>query len=335
MTSESITIAATGAFLPDNVVTNDELAQWLDTSDEWIVEHTGIRERRWSAPADSTSDVGARAVEATLQQAGVDAGDVDLLLCATSSPDYVQPQTAAAIHGKSGLNPTCGAIDLNAVCSGFPHALQIGFALLAATPAWRHVLVAAAECYTKITDPDDRTTSIFFGDGAGAVLLSRAADADGGGAAVLGAYATTDFSRHEAIIVPAGGTAEPLTTDGLEEKRQFFTMRGSDVREFAVAQLPATVRGACEAAGVSVEDLALVVPHQSNLRILEQSASALGLPMEKLHVTVDRYGNTAAASIPITLDDAVRAGRVSAGDLVCLVGYGGGLSSAATVLRWG
>lgn len=330
-----IGIVSTGGYVPERVVTNAELAEHLDTSDEWISSRTGIRERRFAAPGQATSDLAVQACRQALERSNTQASDVDLVICATSSPDWVQPATAAAVHGGLGMRRDTGAMDINVVCSGFVHALHTGAALLASEPLWRHVLVVGAECYSRLTDPTDRTTRVFFGDGAGAVLLGRELmGADGGASSFLATHYGTDFAKHEAIIVPAGGTREPATPTALAQRRNYFTMDGPAVKDFAVEHLAEAVEHVCSRAGVTPQELALVVPHQSNKRILEGSLERLFLPEAVMHFTIERYGNTAGASIPLTLDDAVQAGRLKAGDLVCLVGYGGGLSWAALLLRW-
>jgi 3-oxoacyl-[acyl-carrier-protein] synthase-3 len=329
----SVVVAATGSYLPERVVTNEELEQRLDTTAAWIVERTGIRERHVAAPDETTSDLGAAACRQALERAGVSAEDVDLVVCATSSPDWLQPATASAIHGKLGLRPATGSFDLNAVCSGFPHAYHAAASMLAAEPWWRYALVVGAECYSRIVNPDDRTTGIFFGDGAGAVVL-QALPGEASHRGIVATHSGTDFSRHEALIVPAGAAKEPLSDEALEAGRNWFFMDGPAVKSYALEQLPKAVRQVCADADVDVSELKLIVPHQSNLRILEQAAAELNVPMDVLHVVVDRTGNCAGASIPIALDDAVQSGKVAAGDLVCLAGYGGGLTWAATLMRW-
>lgn len=343
-----VRIAGTGSYLPERVVTNAELvASGLDTSDEWVVERTGIRERRWAAAGQATSDLAVEAARQALDAAGVDPADVDLLVLATSSPDWIQPATASAVHHGLDLRADAAAVDLNAVCSGFVYALHAGASMLAAGEAWGTALVVAAECYSRLTDPDDRATRIFFGDGAGAVVLTKQlevadlaaiAAAEAGielGSELLGAIDggpldeesaglrsvaySVDHSRKDALLTPHG---------------EYFRMDGPAVRDYAVPAMVDAVTRACRDAAIEPTDLALLVPHQSNRRMLEAAVDELGLPEGRLAVTVDRFGNTAGASIPITLDIAVRDGRVRDGDLVCLVGYGGGLQSAACVLRW-
>lgn len=343
-----IRIAGTGSFLPERVVTNAELvASGLDTTDEWIVARTGIRERRWVEPGATTAQLATEAARRALEAAGLYPDDVDLLVLATSTPDWQQPATASAVHALLGMRPDAGVFDLNAVCSGFVYGMHAGVSMLSGGEAWTTVLVVGADTYSRITDPADRTTRIFFGDGAGAVVLRKelevadlavmaAAQAgvdlgtsvldelDGGAldeetAGIRSVAYTVDHAGKDALLTPHGAA---------------FGMDGPAVREFAMPALVDAVRSACRDAGIEPADLALLVPHQSNRRMLEAAIDELGLPEARLACTVEHFGNTAAASIPITLDDAARTGRIADGDLICLVGYGGGLQSAACIVRW-
>jgi 3-oxoacyl-[acyl-carrier-protein] synthase-3 len=343
-----IRIAGTGSFVPERVVTNAELvAGGLNTTDEWIVSHTGIRERRWVEPGTTTADLAAEAARRALEASGAFPDDVDLLVLATSTPDWQQPATASAVHHAIGLRPDAGVFDLNAVCSGFVYGLHAGASMLAGGEAWTTALVVGAERYSSLTDPDDRGTRIFFGDGAGAVVLQK--ELEVADLAVMaaheagidlgeGAFADLDGGalddetvglRSVAYAVDHAGKDALLTPHG-----EPFGMDGPAVRAYAVPAMVEAVRSACRDAGITPDDLALVVPHQSNRRMLEAAIDELGLPEGRLATSLERHGNTAAASIPITLDEAARAGRIHAGDLVCLVGYGGGLQSAACVVRW-
>lgn len=363
-----IRVAGTGSYVPERIVTNDELvASGLDTTSEWIEQHTGIRERRFAAEGEATSDLAVHAARAAMEAADCWPDDIELVIVATSTPDWPQPATASAVHHALELSPEAGAMDLNAVCSSFVYALHTGAAMLAACDAWTNVLVIGADCYSRITDPADRATRIFFGDGAGAVVLRKELeladvamfaaheagvdpgpgfdDVDGGVAedetpGIRAVAYSVDHAQKDAIIVPAGGSREPLRlvpgAAGAPQlsPRRWFSMDGPAVKAFAVPAMVAAVESACRDAGVAPADLALLVPHQSNRRMLEAAIDGLGLPEGRLATTVETLGNTAAASIPITLDRAARDGRISGGDLVALVGYGGGLASAACVLRW-
>jgi 3-oxoacyl-[acyl-carrier-protein] synthase-3 len=343
-----IRIAGTGSFLPERVVTNAELVDGgLDTTDEWIVSHTGIRERRWVDDGTTTAQLAAEAARRALDAAAAYPDDVDLLVLATSTPDWQQPATASAVHELLGLRADAGVFDLNAVCSGFVYGLHAGASMLAGGEAWTTVLVVGAERYSSITDPADRSTRIFFGDGAGAVVLRKelevadlAVMAAAQAGVDLGSSVLDDLDggalddetagiRSVAYSVDHSGKDALLTSHG-----EPFGMDGPAVRAYAVPAMVDAVQRACRDAGIPHSDLALLVPHQSNRRMLEAAVDELGLPEARLATTVEHYGNTAAASIPITLDDAARAGRLSDGNLLCLVGYGGGLQSAACVVRW-
>ncbi|MCW2923016.1 MAG: fabH 2 [Thermoleophilia bacterium] len=343
-----ISIAGTGSYVPERVVTNAELVDsGLDTTHTWIVDHTGIHERRWAAEGETTANLATQAARRALDAAQAHVDDVDLLVLATSTPDWQQPATASAVHAQLGLRPDAAVMDVNTVCSGFVYGLHAGASMLAAGEAWTTAVVVGAERYSSITDPTDRGTRIFFGDGAGAVALRK--ELEVADLAVMAAQAAgvelgsgafdeldggaleeeTPGLRSVAYAVDHAGKDALLTPHGSP-----FAMDGPAVRAYAVPAMVDAVRRACRDAGVSPADLALVVPHQSNRRMLEDAIDELGLPEGRLAITVDRYGNTAAASIPITLDEAARAGRLADGDLVCLVGYGGGLQSAACVIRW-
>lgn len=343
-----IRIAGTGSYLPERVVTNAELvAGGLDTTDEWIVGHTGIRERRWAEPDTTTAMLASEAARAALDAAGAHVDEVDLLVLATSTPDWAQPATASAVHHALGMRGDAGAMDVNVVCSGFVYALHAGAAMLAGGEAWTTALVVGAERYSAITDPSDRHTRIFFGDGAGAVVLRKelevadlAAMAAAEAGIDLGSDAFDDLDggalddetaglRSVTYAVDHAGKDALLTPHG-----EPFGMDGPAVRAWAVPAMVAAVRDACRDAGIEVDDLALLVPHQSNRRMIEAAIDELGLPEGRCAITVETTGNTAGASIPIALDLAARGGRLRDGDMVCVVGYGGGLQSAATVLRW-
>lgn len=331
--------------LPERVVSNAELvASGLETTDEWIVDHTGIRERRWANEGESTAQLAAAAAQRALESARTHADEVDLLILATSTPDWQQPATASAVHELLGMRPDAGVFDLNAVCSGFVYGLHAGASMLAGGESWTTVLVVGAERYSTLTDPADRGTRIFFGDGAGAVVLRKELEV-----ADLAAAAAAEAGIDIGNLVDDGGALEEETVgirsvayavdhsgkDALlTPQGEYFGMDGPAVRAYAVPAMVDAVRRACRDAHVDVSELAFVVPHQSNRRMLEAAIDELGLPEARLAVTVDRYGNTAAASIPITLDELARSGRIADGDLVCLVGYGGGLQSAACVIRW-
>lgn len=319
-------ICGTGAWLPQRTVTNHDLvATGLDTSHQWIVDHTGIHARRIASESDATSDLAVRAAEQAISSSGIDRLRISSLICATSTPDYPLPATANIVQSQLGLE--CGAVDLNGGCSGFVLALVHGFALQKLDPQ-SHVLVVGADTYSRILNWEDRGSAIFFGDGAGAVLLGPGAPET----QLLSWVAGSDGARAEAIYVPAGGARQPATVQTVEDKTTRFKMQGRAVWDFAVDQVPRAVRAVVERAGLSIDDVDCLIPHQSNARMLEAIAEQLGLPRHKLFTNVAGYANTAAASVGIALHEAAPTLRPGAN--VVLVGFGAGLSWCAACLRW-
>ncbi|MEW6544524.1 MAG: beta-ketoacyl-ACP synthase III [Nitrospirota bacterium] len=320
-------IAGTGSYVPERVLTNADLERMVATSDTWIMERTGIRERRIAAPGEACSDLATKAAERALAAAGVPAGDLDLILVATCTGDLPLPATACLIQHRLGA-ARAAACDLSAVCSGFLYALAVGDAYV--RTGCRHVLIVGSEVMSMLIDWTDRSTCVLFGDGAGAAVLS-AAEGDRG---ILSTHLHSDGSLWDLICVPGGGTRHPPSEKMLAEGLQYLKMKGNETFKVAVKTLEESAHEALAANNLSVADLALYVPHQANIRIIKAVATRLGLPMEKVVVNVDRYGNTSAASIPIALDEAVRGGRVKPGDLVMLQAFGAGLTWASAVIRW-
>jgi 3-oxoacyl-[acyl-carrier-protein] synthase-3 len=329
-----VRVLATGAYVPERVVLNSELEDGLGLEAGWIEKRTGIRERRFANDEQATSDLATQACLNALETAGLNSTDIDLIVCATSTPDWPQPATAAAIHGQLNMREDAGSFDVDAVCSGFVYAFHTAASMLATDTSLTRVLVVGADCYSRITDPTDRRTRVLFGDGAGAVLLESIEYSDTAPGVLATAYGTSP-SRIDSLVVPAGGSRNPVTPDAIARGLNWFAMNGPDVRDFAMEHMPHALRTACERAGIDVRNLDLIVPHQSNLRILETAIADAGLAREQVSLVVDRTGNTAAASIPIALDAALRERDVAPGALVGIVGYGGGLSWAAAVVRWG
>jgi 3-oxoacyl-[acyl-carrier-protein] synthase-3 len=326
----SVCILGTGSHLPERVVTNHELTSVVDTSDEWIRQRTGIRERRYADAGDSTSDLGARAGRAALTAADLGPERVDALVVATSSPDYVHPATACAMQPKLGLGRV-PAFDINAVCTGFVYGLAVADGLMRANPdMYRHMLVVGSEIYSRHLDFEDRTSSVFFGDGAGAVCLGHGP----AGYGILTSQLYADGDLLDVVGVPGGGTVEPTTEDTVRRRRHYFRMDGRRVWDFASTQLPLIAKSTVAAAGVDIDDVAMFVLHQANARLVRGCLEALGVPASRSGLTVPKYGNTAAASIPITLDEMVRAGRIHRGDLVLLAAVGGGMTAGAVLIRW-
>lgn len=319
-------IIGIGSYLPERVMTNHELEQMVDTSDEWIFTRTGISERHVIAEEDSTSDLAARAASIAMQRAGIEPGEVDLLLLGTTSPDYLMPSAACITQAKLGLN--CPAVDMMAACSSFIYALQSGAAAIESGRA-DTVLVIGAEAFTRLIDFTDRSTCVLFGDGAGAVVL-RATEEPGVEAIVLG----SDGSGADLLYIPAGGSAKPTTPETLEAHEQYVRMKGSEVFKFAVRVIPRATKEALAKSGHTLDDLRWLIPHQANERIVSTIEERLGIDDERVYLNLKTTGNTSAASIPLALDDLYTSGRLAPGDLLALVGFGAGLTWGAAVLRW-
>ncbi len=320
-------IAGTGSYVPERVLTNRDLERMVATSDAWIVDRTGISERRIAAPGEACSDLGVRAAEVALQAAGVDAAELDLILVATCTGDAPLPSTACIIQHRLGA-VRAAACDLGAACCGFVYALAVGDAYV--KTGFRHVLVVGAEVMSMIIDWTDRNTCVLFGDGAGAVVLT----AEEGERGILSSHLHSDGSLWELICVPGGGSRIPPSEKMLADGLQYMKMKGNETFKVAVKTLEDSAREALSANNLSIEDLDLYVPHQANARIISAVAARLGLPMEKVVLNMDRYGNTSAASIPLALDEAVRAGRVGEGSLVMMAAFGSGLTWASSLVRW-
>jgi 3-oxoacyl-[acyl-carrier-protein] synthase III len=320
-------ISGTGSYAPAKVLTNADLEQMVATSDEWIRERTGIRERRLAATGEACSDLAAQAGKRALAAAGLTATDLDMILVATCTGDYPLPATACLVQHQLGATKAA-ACDLSAACCGFVYALSVADAYVKS--GMRHVLVIGAEVMSAITDWTDRNTCVLFGDGAGAVVVS-ASDGEHG---ILSTHLRSDGTLCELIMVPGGGSRTPLSEKVVEERLQYIKMKGNETFKVAVRTLEEIARTTLSANNLRVEDVDLYVPHQANIRILKAVIERLGLPVEKVLLNVDRYGNTSAASIPIALDEAVREGRVKAGSLVMLGAFGAGLTWASALLRW-
>ncbi len=320
-------ITGTGSYLPERVLTNADLERMVATSDEWIVERTGIRERRIAAPGEASSDLGLKAAHRALEAAGVSAAELDLILVATCTGDHPLPSTACLIQHRLGAL-RAAACDIAAACSGFVYALSVADAYV--KTGLRHVLVIGTEVMSAITDWTDRSTCVLFGDGAGAVVVS-ASSGEGG---ILSTHLHADGSLWDMICVPGGGSRLPIAEKVLADGLQYIKMKGNETFKVAVKTLEEVAREALAAHGLAVEDVDLYVPHQANVRIIKAVAARLGLPLEKVVLNMDRYGNTSAASIPIALDEAVRDGRVRDGSLVLLGAFGSGLTWASAIIRW-
>ena len=325
----SVIILGTGAYAPVRVLTNGELSKLVDTSDEWIVTRSGIRERRIANADEATSDLGARAGAAALADAGLKPADIDLLIVATCTGDTQLPSTAAYVQHKLGL-PAVACFDVAAACSGFIYALETADALLR-TGRYRHALVIGAEKLSAFTDWQDRTTCVLFGDGAGAVVLGTA---PGAGRGVIGTKLYADGKSTDLIKVAAGGSRRPASAETVAARAHFIQMRGKEVFKLAVTAMEDAALELLAKHGVTPEQVKLVIPHQANRRIIDSIANRMGIGPERVYVNLERYGNTSSASIPIALNEARRAGRIAGGDLVLLIAFGAGLTWAAALIRW-
>ena len=321
-------IVGLGSYVPPRVMTNDDWAGLVETSDEWITTKTGIKERRIADPETCTSDLAVLACQQAIEEAGLSPDDIDMLILATSSPDVPLSSTAGITQHKLGCTKSA-AFDINAVCAGWVHALDIG-SRYAGTPGYDNVLVVGAEVYSRILNWEDRGTCVLFGDGAGAAVLSEVDEGRG----VLGSWMMSDGSGSGVIEIPAGGVRTPIPSSGFAEGDQYFQMDGRAVWRFAIEAFPQAVRGVLDRIGRDLSEVDLIIPHQANLRIVEAGMENLGLPMEKTFTNLERYGNTAGASVPIALREAVDRGVLSKGDLVVTAAFGGGLAWGANAFVW-
>jgi len=323
-------IAGTGRYVPEKVLTNTDLEKIVETSDEWIIKRTGIRERRIAAEDQSTSDLALEAARVALDRAGLAAEDLDAIILATLTPDTYCPAGACYVQNLLGATNAC-AFDLSAACTGFVYGITVGSSLVRAG-IHKNVLVLGAETLSRFIDYTDRNTCILFGDGAGAAVLSRAEE--GGDSRLLDHYLRSDGGGTDLIIMPGGGARRPSSHDTVDGKLHFLSMQGNDVFKFATKSMQTLIETAIERNGLSVDDLDLVVPHQVNSRIIDTVLRKVDIPEEKIYLNLQRYGNTSAASVPMALHEAVEEGRVQAGNLVLLAAFGAGLTWGYNLVRW-
>ncbi len=323
-----VEIAATGRFLPDNVVTNFDLAKMVDTNDEWIRQRTGIVERRIAPREMGAADMGVGAALVAMERAGVAPGEVDLIVVSTATPDRLLPSTACDIQAVLGAK-NAAAYDVSAACTGFIYALEIAEGHIAAGRA-EIALVIATEKMSSIVDWTDRSTCVLFGDGAGAAIVKKAENGRG----MLSSFIRSDGTLAELLWRPGGGVKMPFDVAVLDEKSHLVKMAGSEVFKAAVRSMAEAADQALMRAGLTGDDIDLLVPHQANVRIIEATARYAKIPMEKVFVNVDRYGNMSSATVPIALDEAVEQGRIKTGDNILMVAFGAGFTWGASVLRW-
>ncbi len=321
-------ITGTGSYAPKKVITNHDLEKLVDTSDEWIMDRTGIKERRIAEKDQTTSDLAYEASQKALKAAGLSARDLDLILVATMTPDTILPSMGCVLQEKLGAKKAA-AFDISAACSGFIYGMSIASAFIQ-SGTYKNILLVGAEILSRYTDWEDRTTCILFGDGAGAVVIQRHAGKRG----ILSTHLHSDGSFGDLIRVPAGGASHPASHDTIRKRMHFIRMRGNETFKAAVRALEAVVQETLEHNKVKPEDIDYLVPHQANLRIILAMAQRLNMPMEKVVLTLPKYGNTSAASIPMALDEAVRDGRIKENHLLLFEAFGGGLTWASALVRW-
>jgi 3-oxoacyl-[acyl-carrier-protein] synthase-3 len=320
-------MAGVGHYVPERILTNADFEKMLDTTDEWIVSRTGMRERHIARDDETTSDMGLAAARMALERAGLAASEIPCVIVATVTPDYPFPATASVLAAKLGI-AGAAAFDIEIACSGFIYGLTVAASLIRAG-VYRRVLLVGAEKLSSITNYDDRGTAVLFGDGAGAAVL-EASDEE----CFLSSHLGSDGSDPSLLLIPSGGTVEPLTAEGIATKRNKMVMKGREVFRFAVTKMIDATDTVLAKANLTRSDIAYVIPHQANRRIIDAAAKMLDVLIDKVIITVDRFGNTSSASIPIALSETYGAGKLRDGDVIVFVGFGGGLSWGAVAWKW-
>ncbi len=321
-------IIGTGSYLPSTVLSNKDLEKMVDTSHEWIVERTGISERRIASKDEAASDLAFYAAEKAIKDAGVKTEDIDFIIVATVTPDMLFPSTACLVQQRLGAKGVF-AFDLSAACSGFIYALSVADQYIR-SGLYRTGLVIGSDVFSRMIDWSDRNTCVLFGDGAGAVILQ----ADDSGRGIVSTHLYSDGTYWDMLYVPGGGSRIPPGEDMINNKLQYVKMRGNETFKVAVNTMCDSINEALKSNGLTVDDIKLFIPHQANLRIIQAIGKKLNVPMERFMINLDRYGNTSAASIPIALDEAIRGGRISEGDNILLEAFGGGLTWGAALIKW-
>ena len=327
--SGSVVIAGTGSYLPEKVLTNKDLEMIVDTSDEWILTRTGIKERRICPNGKATSDLGYEAALRAIEDASIPKKEIDLILCATISPDMPFPSTACFIQDKLGLD-NIPAMDISAACSGFLYVIEVARNFIL-TGKYRNVLVIASECMSRYTDYTDRGICVLLGDGAGAAVLSFSEEENTG---VLGSCIGSSGKFAGLLHAPAGGSLNPASFETVEKRMHFMKMEGSALFKIAILSMTEAVKKILDMSGTEKENVSLIVPHQANLRIINSVSKNLGIPIDKFFINIEKYGNMSAACVPIALDEAVKGGTVGKGDLLVTTAFGAGLTWAANLIKW-
>jgi len=321
-------ITGIGSYVPERVLTNADLEKIVNTSDEWIITRTGIKERRMADEGEHTSTMAVKAAHRALEQAGLAAADLDLIVVATITPDMPFPATACLVQRELGANKAA-AFDLEAACSGFIYAIEIGRAFIS-SGVYENILIIGAEKLSSIIDWEDRNTCVLFGDGAGAAVMQRRKGARG----VLATRLGSDGTKADILAMPGGGSRRPATVDSVNERIHFLKMEGKEVFKAAVNAMTGAARDVLEQSGVGIEDIKCIIPHQANQRIISAIGERLGAREDQVFVNLQNYGNTSAASVAVALDEALQSGKIERGDKILIVAFGAGLTWGATVLEW-
>lgn len=322
-------IIGIGSYLPEKVLSNADLEKMVDTSDEWIVTRTGIRERRICPEDMASSDLGVEAAKRAITDAAISSNEIDMIVCATITADMVFPSTACIIQNKLGLNDI-PCFDISAACSGFIYGLEIARSFIVAGKCEK-ILVVAAECMSRVTDYTDRATCVLLGDGAAAAIIAKTDDNVG----IIDSYLGASGLYGNLLYVPAGGSKMPATHETVEKRLHYMKMEGSSLFRIAVNAMSEAVKKVLERNGLTSDQISLIIPHQANIRIIQGVAKLTDIPMEKVFVNIEKYGNMSAASVGVALDEAVKSGKVRKGDLICMVSFGAGLTWAANLIKWG
>lgn len=323
-----VRIIGTGSYLPEKVLTNKDLEKIVDTTDEWIVSRTGIRQRRICSDKEAASDLGIRAAQRALEDANVKVENVDLVIVATITPDMLFPATACIIQSKLGIKDAA-VFDLNAACTGFIYSLSTAQQFLE-SDTYKTALVIATETLSKITDWEDRNTCVLLGDGAGAAVLRK----EKGESGILSCYLDGNGQYGDLLNMPAGGSRLPTTLTTVKKRLHYLKMRGNETFRIAIPEMASSAKRGLERAGLNKDDVDLLIPHQANIRIIKALARRLSIPLEKIFINIDRCANTSAATVAIALDEANRQGRIKTGDIIELVAFGAGFTWGSCVIRW-
>ena len=321
-------ITGIGSYVPERVLTNADLEKIVETTDEWIITRTGITERRMAAEGEHTSTMAGKAAHRALEQAGLAAADLDLIVVATITPDMPFPATACLVQRELGATKAA-AFDLEAACSGFIYAIEIGRAFIA-SGVYENILIIGAEKLSSIIDWEDRNTCVLFGDGAGAAVMQRRKGARG----VLATRLGSDGTKADILAMPGGGSRRPATVDSVNERIHFLKMEGKEVFKAAVNAMTGAAKDVLERSGVGIEDIKCIIPHQANQRIISAIGERLGAREDQVFVNLQKYGNTSAASVAVALDEALQSGKINRGDKILIIAFGAGLPWGATVLEW-